>query len=254
IIREDGSVQDLAQVVGQEQQQIDGMPIRRSELLLPDSLPLGWHRVQVREANPDNGEGRVHTMALVLAPSQVELPEFLQDNADRGWGVMTQLYAMRSRRSWGIGDLADLADLGAWAAGLGADFVLVNPLHAAEPVAPMEPSPYLPTSRRFVNPIYIRVEDVPEVAYLSAAERQLVEWHSDDAKRYLELDTLERDAVWDAKEAALRLIFRQRRSLRRSRAFNAYVEREGQGLVDYATWCALAQEHGTWWRNWPQEL
>ena len=74
---------------------------------------------------------------------------------------MTQLYAMRSSESWGIGDLADLGDAGAWAAGLGADFVLVNPLHAAEPVAPMEPSPYLPTSRRFVNPIYIRVEDVP---------------------------------------------------------------------------------------------
>ena len=118
----------------------------------------------------------------------------------------------------------------------------------------MEPSPYLPTSRRFVNPIYLRVEDVPEVAYLSAAERQLVEWHSDDAKRYLDLDLLERDAVWRAKESALRLIYRQRRTLRRTRAFQAYVEREGRGLVDFATWCAIAQEHGTLWRTWPQEL
>ena len=220
----------------------------RVDLHIPRDLPLGWHQVEVRAGDD------VRRMPLVITPASIELPEALQADGAQGWGLMTQLYAMRSSESWGIGDLADLGDAGAWAAGLGADFVLVNPLHAAEPVAPMEPSPYLPTSRRFVNPIYIRVEDVPEVAYLSAAERQLVEWHSDDAKRYLELDTLERDAVWAAKEAALRLIFRQRRSLRRSRAFHAYVEREGQGLVDYATWCALAQEHGTWWRNWPQEL
>ena len=132
--------------------------------------------------------------------------------------------------------------------------MLVNPLHAAEPVPPIEPSPYLPTSRRFVSPLYIRVEDVPEVGYLSAADRQLVEWHSDDAQRFLSLELLDRDAVWQAKEAALRMIFRQRLSLRRARAFNAFVEREGQGLVDFATWCALCQVHGTWWRSWPEEL
>src|SRR5665811_2573737 len=79
-----------------------------------------------------------------------------------------------------IRDSADLADMMSWAAAdLSADFVLVNPLHAGEPVAPMEPSPYLPTSRRFVNPIYIRVEDIPEMGYMSSAERQLLEWHAD---------------------------------------------------------------------------
>src|SRR5699024_6399721 len=141
--------------------------------------------------------------------------------------------------------------VGSWAAGLGADFLLVNPLHAAEPQAPMEPSPYLPTTRRFVNPIYIRVEDVPEVAYLSAAERQLVEWHADDAQRYNDLDFMERDAVWAAKEAALRIVFRQGRSVRRERAFHTFVEREGQGLVDYATWAVLFGLHGPDWRQWP---
>ncbi|MFK5689761.1 4-alpha-glucanotransferase [Ornithinimicrobium sp. LYQ92] len=231
-----------------ESRTVDGAEVFRLTLDLPQDLPLGWHAVELQA---DGGQVR---MPLVVTPARLELPDSLQAPDAQGWGLMTQLYAMRSSDSWGIGDLADLGDAGAWAAGLGADFVLVNPLHAAEPTGEMEPSPYLPTSRRFVNPLYIRVEDVPEVAYLSAAQRQLVEWHADDAKRYLDLDTLERDAVWPAKEAALRMIFGQARSLRRARRFQAYVEREGQGLVDYATWCAICQEHGTWWRQWPAGL
>src|SRR5699024_2356172 len=96
--------------------------------------------------------------------------------------------------------------------------------------------------------------DVPEVAYLSAAERQLVEWHADDAQRYNDLDFLERDAAWAAKEAALRMVFRQERSVRRERSLHAFVEREGQGLVDYATWAVLSTEHGPDWRQWPTPL
>ncbi|CAN5813921.1 4-alpha-glucanotransferase [soil metagenome] len=226
----------------------DGPSVDETMLVLPDTLPLGWHEVEV-SAGPDR-----HTMPLVLTPASLDLPGALRGEQDQRWGLMTQLYAMRSQTSWGIGDLADLAEVGAWSAGLGADFVLVNPLHAAEPAAPMEPSPYLPTTRRFVNPLYIRIEDVPEVAYLSAAERQLVEWHYDDARRYLDIDFLERDAVWAAKEGALRLVFGQRRSLRRERAFNSFCEREGQGLLDFATWCVLTGLHGSSWREWPVEL
>ncbi|WP_298888889.1 4-alpha-glucanotransferase [uncultured Serinicoccus sp.] len=245
---EDGNERSLGMQSGEQEREVGGRRLRRVLLDVPTDLPLGWHEVAV------SADGEQARMSLVVTPPTLGLPAGLGEDGARAWGLMTQLYAMRSAGSWGIGDLADLGDAGAWAAGLGADFVLVNPLHAAEPVGEMEPSPYLPTSRRFVNPLYIRVEDVPEVAYLSAAERQLVEWHADDAQRYLALDVLERDPVWAAKEAALRLVFRQPRSLRRSRAFEAYVEREGQGLVDFATWCAVSQEHGTFWRQWPTEL
>ena len=83
--------------------------------------------------------------------------------ARRGWGFAVQLYSVRSRASWGHGDLHDLADLAAWSGGdLGADFVLVNPLHAAEPQPPVSPSPYLPMSRRQISPLYLRIEDIPE--------------------------------------------------------------------------------------------
>ena len=74
-----------------------------------------------------------------------------------------QLYSLRSRGSWGHGDLRDLADLAAWSArDLGAGFVLINPLHAAEPLPPVSTSPYLPMSRRWVSPLYLRIEDIPE--------------------------------------------------------------------------------------------
>ncbi|MGI8947634.1 MAG: 4-alpha-glucanotransferase [Ornithinimicrobium sp.] len=250
---ETGAVRSLT-VRGDESatREVDGTTRVRRWVELPDDLPLGWHEVRVLSGH--GGTDQAAQMPLVVCPQRLDLHSALQGQGTQRWGLMTQLYAMRSAASWGLGDLADLGDAGAWAAGLGADFVLVNPLHAAEPVPPLEPSPYLPTSRRFVNPLYLRVEEVPEVAYLSTAERQLVEWHADDAKRYLELDALERDAIWLAKEAALRLVFRQPRSLRRERAFGAYVEREGQSLVDYATWCALVAEHGRSWRDWRSEL
>ncbi|HET7661634.1 MAG TPA: 4-alpha-glucanotransferase, partial [Oryzihumus sp.] len=231
-----------------EPRQVDGRAVGEATFELPGDLPLGWHTLHARL-----GSGTV-TTPVVVTPARLTLPPALAED-HRAWGLMTQLYSVRSRRSWGVGDLADLGDLAAWAAAdLGADFVLVNPLHAAEPVPPMEPSPYLPTTRRFVNPIYIRVEDIPEVAYMSAAERQFLEWHGDDARALNESDVIDRDAAWEHKLAALRHVFHQPRSARREQAFAAFCEREGQGLVDFATWCALADTLGLPWTRWPEEL
>ncbi|MGB5950987.1 MAG: 4-alpha-glucanotransferase [Ornithinimicrobium sp.] len=249
---ETGLARTIVVESGNETMEVDGVAKQRQSAMLPDDLPLGWHQL-VYEGPGCPDDQPLHT-TVVVYPAALSLPAHLRADGGQQWGLMTQLYAMRSARSWGLGDLADLGDAGAWAAGLGADFVLVNPLHAAEPEAPIEPSPYLPTTRRFVSPLYIRVEDVPEVAYLSAAERQLIEWHADDAQRYLELDFLERDQVWAAKEAALRLVFNQPLSLRRERAFHAFCERGGESLVDFATWCALSIDQGTPFSEWPEEL
>ncbi len=225
---------------------IDGISIGEATLKLPGSLPLGYHVLVVRTGADE------HRMSVIVTPVRLELPAALR--TDRAWGLQAQLYGIRSDRSWGIGDAADLAELGTWAARTGADFVLVNPVHAAEPVAPMEASPYLPTTRRFVNPMYIRVEEIVELGYLSAAEHQLVEWHGDDARRLNALEQLDRDGCWAAKEAALRMIFRVPRTHRRVREFEQFCTAEGQGLRDYATWCALVVERGLPWQEWPAEL
>jgi len=248
VVLEDGSRREIRQVDHYvEPRVIDGRATGEATFEVPGDLPLGWHTLNARV-----GEDSFST-PLIVSPIALTLPSVLSQR--RAWGLMSQIYSVRSHRSWGLGDLADLADLAAWAADdLGADFVLVNPLHAGEPVAPMEPSPYLPTSRRFVNPIYIRVEDIPEMGYLSAAEKQMLEWHADDAQALNEADTIDRDAVWAAKVAALRTVYHQPRPSRRERAFTAFCEREGQALLDFATWCALAEKHGLSWGQWPAEL
>jgi len=248
VVLEDGSRREVRQVDHYvEPRIIDDLPTGEATFEVSGDLPLGWHTLNAKVG------ADTFSTPLVVSPSALTLPPEIQHR--RAWGLMSQMYSVRSRQSWGMGDLADLADMAAWGASdLGADFVLVNPLHAAEAVAPMEPSPYLPTSRRFVNPIYIRVEDIPEVGYLSSAERQLLEWHADDARNLNEADTIDRDTVWAAKVAALQTVFHQPRSARRERAFTAFCEREGQSLLDFATWCALSEKLGLPWGQWPSEL
>ncbi|MEG3615049.1 4-alpha-glucanotransferase [Isoptericola haloaureus] len=226
--------------------EVDGRTVGRATFAVPDDLPLGWHTVHALT------EGQEWSTTLVVTPARLELGDDIE--RDQVWGVLAQLYSVRSRTSWGMGDLADLADL-AWltAHQAGADFVAVNPLSAAEPTVPMTPSPYLPTSRRFGNPIYVRVEDILETAYLSAADRSLVEWAADPVR---DLDTdagaLDRDAVWEAKKAALEVVHTAPRRAARQAAYEAFVESQGQGLQDFATWCALTEELAG--APWPDEL
>jgi 4-alpha-glucanotransferase len=150
--------------------------------------------------------------------------------------------------------LTDLADLAVWSAAKhGAGFVLINPLHAAAPIAPMEPSPYLPTSRRFVNPIYLRVEAVPEFAYLRHRGR-LRRARADVQNRADRAELIDRDAAWRAKRDALASVYRVDRSAGRELAYAAFRAREGGSLDDFATWCALAEKYGGDWHQWPTEL
>jgi 4-alpha-glucanotransferase len=231
-----------------EARPIDGALVGEATFWLPAELPIGDHTL--RAVHP-GGEG---TCPLIVTPARLVLPERVRDR--QSWGLMTQLYALRSRRSWGVGDLGDLADLAAWSAAVhGAEFVLVNPLHAAESIAPMEPSPYRPTSRRFANPMYLRVEDVPEVAYLSPLDRAAIDQHAAAMQAFtLSSDTIDRDRAWAAKKAALEIVFRQPRREARRRAFDGFRAQEGAGLRDFATWCALAERFGLPSSGWPDDV
>ncbi len=126
--------------------------------------------------------------------------------AHRSWGFTVQLYSLRSRGSWGHGDLRDLADFAAWSArDLGAGFVLINPLHAAEPLPPVSPSPYLPMSRRWVSPLYLRIEDIPEYAELSQPERtRIIQLSQPLRAASLTPALIDRDAVLDRQARSAR--------------------------------------------------
>ena len=173
-----------------------------------------------------------------------------------GWGFTVQLYSVRSRRSWGHGDLRDLADLATWSGReLGAAFVLINPLHAAEPLPPVSASPYLPMSRRFISPLYLRVEDIPEYALLPPAQRQRIAAIAAPLQAGNPSPALiDRDAVWLAKRAALEIVQACPLAAARQAAFRRFTVRAGQALEDWATWCALAEIHGPDWRIWPADL
>jgi 4-alpha-glucanotransferase len=176
--------------------------------------------------------------------------------AQRSWGFAVQLYSLRSRGSWGHGDLRDLADLAAWSAReLGAGFVLINPLHAAEPIPPVSASPYLPMSRRWVSPLYLRIEDIPEYKDLSYPERQQVARLSQPLRAASQTSALiDRDAVWTAKREALELLRKVPLSDSRQAAFDEFRTKHGQALEDWAAWCALAEVHGPDYRTWPPRL
>jgi 4-alpha-glucanotransferase len=176
--------------------------------------------------------------------------------AARSWGFAVQLYSLRSRGSWGHGDLRDLADLAAWSArDLGAGFVLINPLHAAEPLPPVSPSPYLPMSRRWVSPLYLRIEDIPEYKDLSYSERRRLTVLSQPLRRASQTpELIDRDAVWAAKREALEMLRKVPLADERQASFGEFRARHGQALDDWAAWCALAEIHGPDYRTWPARL
>jgi 4-alpha-glucanotransferase len=100
--------------------------------------------------------------------------------------------------------------------------------------------------------MYLRVEDIREVGYMPSTDRALVEWQA-EAMRGLDTspEPLDRDAVWEAKKSALETVFEQPRSRARQAQFEAFCLREGEGLVDFATWCALAERYGLPMSTWP---
>jgi 4-alpha-glucanotransferase len=201
---------------------------------LPDDLPLGYH-----EFWPSD-EHSPRTL-LIVTPGQCVLPP------DGDWGWSAQLYAARSAESWGIGDLADLARLAGWSAAQSAKLLLINPLSAAAPVTPQQGSPYYPSSRRFLNPLYLRVEQVPgadrftrELEPLIAAGRAL-----NDERR------IDRDAVFRLKRQALEMIWSGSTP---GPAFEKFCARQGAALEQFATYCVLAERHGANWRRWPADF
>ncbi|HSA53038.1 MAG TPA: 4-alpha-glucanotransferase [Yinghuangia sp.] len=278
-----------------------GAHVEERAYALPVDLPIGWHTLHARVLAPadvsrgSGGEPGARVEERHVTTSLAVTPAHLAPPPGRSWGFMVQLYSLLSRRSWGIGDLGDLADLAGWSARRhGAGFVLVNPLHAASPVAPVEASPYLPVSRRFTDPMYIRVEAIPEYAYLTPVEHAVAEelrLRTTDLAPDLDTEPslepspepgparepgdadgipaqktvppadassaparLDRDRVRAAKREALALVHRMPRSPGREAAYRAFLTAEGRWLEDHATWCALVEEYGQDWHTWPEEL
>ena len=165
----------------------------------------------------------------------------------RAWGWAVQLYAARSRDSWGIGDLADLRRLGRWASTEGASVLLINPLGAQPPIRPQQDCPYYASSRRFLNSNYLRVDEVdgaeqcaPELEPLRNAARSL------NGRRLID-----HDEVFRLKQAALEHIFKAAPT---PEGMAGWVRQQGRALREFSAFNALTEVHGPAWRSWPSDL
>ena len=240
--------------------EVDGETYRRWRMPLPSDLPHGYHRLSMAV----RGQSRAHsaTMRVIVTPARCHGAE----RSNRLWGLIAQLYGVRSARNWGMGDFTDLADLADRAAAAGAGAVGVNPLHALFPADPNHISPYSPSSRLFLNVLYLDVEAVPDLPESSEAQALIGDAgfrrQIDQARA---ADLVDYPAVWRLKRRALELLFEsfQARHLlsssARARAFAEFRAEMGEALEQHAVFDALhehaLQTSGIWtWQNWPEAL
>jgi (1->4)-alpha-D-glucan 1-alpha-D-glucosylmutase len=206
-------------------------------------LPLGYHRVV------ENGRERT----VIVAPERCYLPPEMRDG--RIWALATQLYGVRSERNWGIGDFTDLAALARLAGSCGARAIALNPLHELHPSEPRACSPYSPSSRLWLNALYVDVTAVPDFAGSS---------ETPELRRLRDRAMVDYSGVARAKRAAFEALFAsfRRRHLERpgdarAAAFRAFVRAGGEALERLALYEALTEhfralDAGSFgWLQWP---
>lgn len=243
--RDDENSSDVLVILEGESCSIDGVfdltfedgSTTTIESSLPSDLPLGYHFLSSRDSD--------RTTHLIVAPSECYFPETL-----RVWGWSAQLYAIRSAKSWGMGDFSDLARLATISKNQGAGVVQVNPLGAASPSLSQVDSPYYPTSRRFLNPLYIDVQKLAAGSGVDVSEQANHALALNDQRQ------IDRDEVFRQKFAAFEKIYDV---FVADADFDAFCDECAtmlgrSTLQSFATFCALAELYGGDYRSWPEEF
>ncbi|HEY4216071.1 MAG TPA: 4-alpha-glucanotransferase [Gemmatimonadaceae bacterium] len=236
------------------------------DLALPPDIPLGYHQLTITLS--DAGVEWSDEQTLIVVPNRCVLPD-TRVGSRGAFGVIANLYSVRSESNWGIGDFSDLAALGEWAAEVDADFVGVNPLHALLDRG-ADISPYSPVSRRFRNTIYIDVLRVPELEFLPDLRERLASPEmSAQLESLREPEHVCYDQVMSAKGLALDALhdaftrFVRESGSERDRAYEAFVHHNEPELSRFAVWMTLVERfasapkrsvHPTDWRTWPAEF
>jgi 4-alpha-glucanotransferase len=169
----------------------------------------------------------------------------------RSWGIAAQLYGIRSHRNWGHGDFTDLANLIDIASELGAAGIGLNPLHALFDDRAEEASPYFPSSRLFLNPLYIDVEAIPECPRAALANFE------SPVAALRQRDLVDYAAVAQCKAKALRLAFDAFRKLAtqaRQRQFDDFKRKREPLLQSFIAFEVLRRRFNKPWWEWPVEL
>jgi (1->4)-alpha-D-glucan 1-alpha-D-glucosylmutase len=236
-----------------EEYRRDDLHVHAFLLPLPNDLAEGYHRVTLLEGDTLLGSGQV-----AVAPEHCFLPPALAAGG-RVWGAAVQLYGLNSARNAGIGHFGDLRACAEVWGSRGASLIGTNPLHALSLRAPTAASPYSPSSRLFLNPLYIDVEATPDFGDATAEDRELqARWRKrgEGARQSAGVDYA---AVAEGLREVLGAMwssFRRKHLAAmtpRARAFMQFRESRGRALRRHAVHDALAGFHDAPWRDWPQE-
>jgi (1->4)-alpha-D-glucan 1-alpha-D-glucosylmutase len=238
--------------------ELNGIRLLQFEVNLPAKLDIGYHRLSVKTG--DDCEAQA---SLIVTPTSCYQPPEL-DGEQKIWGVSLQLYALRSQRNWGIGDFTDLHAVIEILAPLGVDAIGLNPLHALFTLQADRASPYSPSSRDFLNPVYLDVEAIDEFAHCQEARQ-----HFDSQEFQARLQALrsreliDYSGVWTQKFEILKMLYRQFRSepggndSARAMEFQQFQRDGGEDLSRFTLFEALqsffqpqdGKVHS--WRKWP---
>jgi len=245
----------LAQI---DEREIDGRRYGRYRLPLPPGIAPGYHRFRLPSFDC--------AACLIVAPARCFIPAALESGT-RCWGLAVQLYTLRSSRNWGIGDFGDLAAIATAAGHAGAAFIGLNPLHARHLPRPDEASPYAPSSRFFLDPLYIDISAVAELADCAEARAAIADaGFQAQLARAREAPLVDYVAVTALKLQILDLMFsrfRQRRVAAddaRMDDFREFKQRGGESLARFAEFEALrlhlrqAADRALEWHDWPPEI
>ncbi len=208
----------------------DGIRYSRRRILC-GSLPMGYHKLAVSHVDT-----RLEC-CLVAVPSQGHVPTSLEQG-EKVWGFIVQLYTLRTQSNWGIGDLDDLKQLIRHAASSGVGVIGLNPLHVLCTPNEYHCSPYSPSDRRFIEPLYIAIEHVLEYALTDKADSNVL-----DALK--QADKVDYQGVWKAKFKSFRAMFKvfEQSDLAtveaRRQKFQRYKKAAGQALQDYCYYQAM---------------
>lgn len=220
---------------------VDDLEFHEYSIALPQELPCGYHGISLCEEQTVIAE-----MRYIVAPGACYQPEAIKAGK-KLWGLSVQLYCLRSENNWGIGDFSDLAQLVTKAGKQGAGFIGLNPIHALYPSNPEACSPYGPSSRRWLNFLYIDVTALPE--YNSTAVQSVV--NAEDFQARLEtarsVEYVDYSLVTELKMAALNSLFDEyynaylKKNTKQNREFKAFIKAGGESLEMQATYDAMQE-------------
>jgi len=242
-----------------ESAELDGERFVGRDFTLPVAASCGYHRLAILQDGVVLGEA-----SFIVVPDRCFRPEAVE-NEGRVWGAAVQLYAVRSACNWGMGDFTDLGTLLAQWGARGAGVVGVNPLHALFPHNPEHASPYSPSSRCFVNVLYLDVEAVSDFAECEEANTlaRAAEFQA-RLKALRDTDLVDYAGVAEVKLPMLERCFAHFRSAhlakgtQRAQAFRAYQTVYSRALRRQALFEALQErfhreDAQVWgWPVWPQ--